>query len=92
VVLKGATRPNAIAVPQRAVMEGPQGKLVYVLGAEGKAEPRPVAVGEWTGKDWVVTSGLKAGDKVIVDGLMKVFPGAPVQVGDPNAPAPGPKK
>jgi membrane fusion protein (multidrug efflux system) len=89
VVLKGATRPNAIAVPQRAVMEGPQGKLVYVLGAEGKAEPRPVSVGEWTGKDWVVTSGLKAGDKVIVDGLMKVFPGAPVQVGDPNAPPPG---
>ena len=85
VVLKGAVRPAAIAVPQRAVMEGPQGKMVYVLGAEGKAEPRPVAVGEWTGKDWVVTSGLKAGDKVIVDGLMKVFPGAPVQVGDPGA-------
>jgi membrane fusion protein (multidrug efflux system) len=79
-------RPDAIAVPQRAVMEGPQGKMVYVLGAEGKAEPRPVAVGEWTGKDWVVTSGLKAGDKVIVEGLMKVFPGAPVQVGDPNPP------
>jgi membrane fusion protein (multidrug efflux system) len=89
VILKGATRPDAIVVPQRAVMEGPQGKMVYVLGAEGKAEPRPVAVGEWTGADWVVTSGLEAGDKVIVDGLMKVFPGAPVQVGDPNAPPPG---
>jgi membrane fusion protein (multidrug efflux system) len=60
-----------------------------VLGAEGKAEPRPIVVGEWTGTDWVVTSGIKAGDKVIVDGLMKVFPGAPVQVGDPNAPPPG---
>lgn len=89
VILKGAVRPGAIAVPQRAVMEGPQGKLVYVLGAEGKAEPRPVTVGEWSGKDWVVTSGLKAGDKVIVDGLMKVFPGAPVQVGDPGQPPPG---
>jgi membrane fusion protein, multidrug efflux system len=89
VILKGATRPNAIVVPQRAVMEGPQGKMVYVLGAGGKAEPRPVVVGEWTGADWVVTAGLKAGDKVIVDGLMKVFPGAPVQVGDPNAPPPG---
>lgn len=88
VILKGAVRPGAIAVPQRAVMEGPQGKMVYVLGAEGKAEPRPVTVGEWTGRDWVVTAGLKAGDKVIVDGLMKVFPGAPVQVGDPNAPPP----
>ncbi len=89
VILKGAARPNAITVPQRAVMEGPQGKIVYVLGAQGKAEPRPVGVGDWSGADWVITSGLNAGDKVIVDGLMKVFPGAPVQVGDPNAPAPG---
>jgi len=89
VILKGATRPGAIVVPQRAVMEGAQGKMVYVLGAEGKAEPRPVTVGEWTGSDWVITAGLKAGDKVIVDGLMKVFPGAPVQVGDPNAPPGG---
>ena len=89
VVLKGAVRPDALSVPQRAVMEGPQGKMVYLLGAENKAEPRPIQVGEWTGGDWIVTSGLKPGEKVIVDGLMKVFPGAPVQVGDPNAPPPG---
>jgi membrane fusion protein (multidrug efflux system) len=90
IVLKGAERPNAITVPQRAVMEGPQGKIVYVLGAENKAEPRPVVVGEWSGNDWIIASGLTAGEKVIVDGLMKVFPGGPVQVGDPNAPPPGP--
>lgn len=89
VVLKGAQRPNAVTVPQRSVMEGPQGKLVYVVGKDNKAEPRPVTVGEWTGKDWVILSGVNAGDKVIVDGLVKVFPGAPVQVGDPNAPPPG---
>ena len=90
VVLKGAQRPDAITVPQRAVMEGPTSKMVYVLGAESKAEPRPVQLGEWTGKNEVVVlSGLKAGDKVITDGLMKVFPGATVQVGDPNAPPPG---
>lgn len=88
-ILKGAVRPNAFTVPQRAVMEGPQGKIVYVLGAQGKAEPRPVGVGDWSGADWIITSGLKTGDRVIVDGLMKVFPGAPVQVGDPNAPPPG---
>jgi membrane fusion protein (multidrug efflux system) len=70
-------------------MEAPTGKIVYVLGAENKAEPRPVTVGEWVGQDWVITSGLKEGEKVIVEGLMKVFPGAPVQVGDPNAPPPG---
>jgi membrane fusion protein (multidrug efflux system) len=92
VILRGATRPAAIVVPQRAVMEGPQGKMVYVLGPDGKAQPRPVTVGEWTGKDWVIASGLAAGDKVIVEGLMKVFPGAAVQVGDANAPPGGPGK
>jgi membrane fusion protein (multidrug efflux system) len=91
VVLKGAQRPNAIAVPQRAVLDGPQGKMVYVLSKDGKAEPRPVGVGDWTGSDWILTSGVNAGDKVIVDGLAKIFfPGQPVQVGDPNAPPPGP--
>jgi membrane fusion protein (multidrug efflux system) len=91
-VLKGAQRPDAITVPQRAVMESPQGKMVYIYtpgknAGEHVAMPRPVTVGEWTGKDWIITSGLNAGDKVIVDGLAKIFfPGAPVQEGDPNAP------
>ena len=92
VVLKGAQRPEAITVPQRAVMEGPQGKLVYVIGPESKAVPKPIQVAEWVGDEWVVTSGLAAGEKIIVDGLMKVFPGAPVQVGDPNAPPASPPK
>ncbi len=90
VILKGAQRVNAITVPQRAVMDGPQGKLVYLLGPENKAVPKPVTVGEWVANnEWVITSGLAAGDKVIVDGLMKVYPGAQVQVGDPAAAAPG---
>jgi membrane fusion protein (multidrug efflux system) len=85
VTLKGAVRPNAIAVPQRAVLEGPQGKFVYVVGADSKAEPRPVQVGEWLGEDWIITGGLKAGDRVIVDGMARIFqPGAPVQVADPK--------
>jgi len=95
VIVKGAQRPNAITVPQRAVMESPQGKMVYIF-ADGQkqgehiAQPRPVTVGEWSGADWIITDGLKPGDKVIVDGLAKVFfPGAPVQMGDPNAPPPG---
>ena len=84
VMLKGAMRPNAVTVPQRAVLEGPQGKFVYVLSAESKAEPRPVQVGEWAGDDWIIQSGLKAGDKVIVDGVARIFaPGSPVQVADP---------
>ncbi|HEY2628098.1 MAG TPA: efflux RND transporter periplasmic adaptor subunit [Usitatibacter sp.] len=91
VILKGAKRPNAISVPQRAVQEGPQGKVVYVVNKESKAEPRPVVLGGWTGSEWIVLSGLAPGDKVITDGLMKVMmiPGAPVAEGDPNAPPPG---
>jgi membrane fusion protein (multidrug efflux system) len=94
-VLKGAQRPDAITVPQRAVMESPQGKMVYIYtpgknANEHVAMPRPVTVGEWSGKDWIITSGLNVGDKVIVDGLAKIFfPGAPVQEADPNAPPPG---
>ncbi len=67
-LLHGATRPNAVLVPQRAVLEGPQGKFVYVVNAQSMAEPRPVELGPWAGDDWIVTSGLNAGDRVIVDG------------------------
>jgi membrane fusion protein (multidrug efflux system) len=77
-------RPNAITVPQRAVLEGPQGKFVYVVGAESKAEPRPVQVGEWAGEDWIIPSGLKPGERVIVDGMARIFaPNSPVQVAEP---------
>ncbi|MGH9363103.1 MAG: efflux RND transporter periplasmic adaptor subunit, partial [Thermoanaerobaculia bacterium] len=89
--LLGIERPDAILVPQRAVQQGQQGKFVYVVGADGKAALRPVTVGDWLGKEWIVESGLAAGDRVIVDGALKVQPGGPVQVVDPNAPAPGPK-
>jgi membrane fusion protein (multidrug efflux system) len=93
VILKGAQRPDAITVPQRAVMEGPQGKMVYVIGPDNKAAPKPITVAEWVGDEWVVTSGLQPGEKIIVDGLMKVFPGAPVQAGPPpGGPAPSPEK
>ena len=92
VVLTGATRPNAIALPQRAVLDGPMGKFVYVVG-KGKddkpvAEPRPVVPGEWVLLDapdpgarngWVIREGLRAGDKVIVDGTARIFaPGQPI--------------
>jgi membrane fusion protein (multidrug efflux system) len=92
VVLKGATRPNAVTVPQRAVLEGPQGKFVYVVNDKGAAEPRPVEAGEWSGADWIVTGGVKAGDKVIIDGLMKLGPGAPVKIAEPQQQKPPAKK
>ena len=89
VILHGAERQNVIAVPQVAVLDGPQGKFVYVLGKDkdGKdvATPRPVVVGDWVdanvGNQWVIESGLKPGDQVLVNGIAKVMPGAPVKVG-----------
>lgn len=87
VVLSGARRPNAVRVPQRAVLEGPNGKFVYVV-ADGKAEPRPVQVGAWAGDNWIITSGLAAGDQVIVDGVLKIRPGAPVTPAAPAKDAP----
>lgn len=86
--LSGALRPAAFKVPQRAILEGPQGKFVYIVDGESKAAIRPIEVGEWTGEDWVVTKGLTAGETVIVDGVLKLGPGAPVTVGDPNAAPP----
>ncbi len=96
VIVEGATRPNTIVVPQRAVMDGPQGKFVFVTakgGQDGKTDvalPRPVTVGEWVDVDgqqqWVVESGLKPGDVVVIDGMAKLFPipgGAPIMLGPP---------
>src|SRR5688572_8077619 len=62
IALEGATRPGAIIAPQRAVLEGPQGKFVYVVNAESKVEARPVQVGDWAGEGWIIESGLKAGE------------------------------
>ena len=96
--LKGAVRNNALSVPQVAVMDGAQGKFVYVAekDKDGKdvAGVRPVTLGEWVELDgvnqWVVDSGLKPGDEVIVDGVAKLRPGAPIQLGAPGAPTGGP--
>jgi membrane fusion protein, multidrug efflux system len=94
VVLRGATRPNAVTVPQRAVLEGPQGKFVYIVNEKSQAEPRPVEAGEWAGQSWIITSGLKPGERVIVDGVMRLGPGAPVRIAEakPEAAKPAAKK
>jgi len=81
--LLGASRPNAVKVATRAVLEGPQGKFVYVA-AGGKAVPKPVTVGDQLADGWIISKGLAAGDEVIVDGMARIFfPGAPVQVAPP---------
>lgn len=80
--LLGVERPNAILVPQRAVQQSAEGKFVFVVGADGKAAAKPVVAGDWLGQDWIIESGLAAGDRVIVDGAVKVQPGGAVQVVD----------
>jgi membrane fusion protein (multidrug efflux system) len=85
VILRGATRPNAITVPQRAVLEGPKGKFVYVVDEKGTAQPRPVEAGEWSGDAWLILAGLKPGERVITDGVMKLGPGAPVKIAEKPA-------
>ena len=87
VIVHGAKRPNALTVPQRAVLEGPQGKFVYVVDEKSTAQPRPVQVAEWSGDSWVVTEGVKPGERVIVDGLLKLGPGAPVKIAEQKPPA-----
>lgn len=87
VILKGGVIPNAVTVPQRAVLESPQGgKFVYVVDEKSSAAQRPVEAGEWSGESWIITSGLKAGEKVITDGLMKLGPGAPVRIAEKKEP------
>ncbi len=78
--LQGMVRPDALAVPQRAVQQTSNGHIVFVASDKEVAEVRPVVVGEWSGNDWIINQGLKSGDQVIVDGFMKLAPGAPVKV------------
>jgi len=83
----GAKRPNAVAVPQEAVIQGQRGQFVWVVGPDNKAQQRVVEVGEWTGNSWVIRSGLKPGEKVVVTGALRLAPGVPVKASD--VPAPG---
>ncbi|MDX1667775.1 MAG: efflux RND transporter periplasmic adaptor subunit [Limnobacter sp.] len=77
--LTGAVQPDAITLPQRAVIQSPMGgKIVMTVTPDNKVAPRPVQVAQWEGDQWVITSGLQAGDLVMTDGYMKAQPGSAV--------------
>ncbi len=76
--VKGGVRPKAVLVPQRSVQQGAKGHFVWVVGGDGAVTPRPVVVGDWNGDDWFITEGLKAGERVVVDGGMTLQPGVKV--------------
>ena len=80
VYLIGATFKDAVAIPQAAVFRDDKGSFVYVLDKADKVEKRPVVTGVMNGSVWVIDSGLKPSDKVIVDGGMKVTAGDKVVV------------
>ncbi|MDH5480948.1 MAG: efflux RND transporter periplasmic adaptor subunit, partial [Nitrosomonas sp.] len=77
-VIAGETN-QVYKVPQVAVMTSDLGRYVYVVNGNNVVEARPIIVGDWVGKDWVVLDGLNAGDKVIIDNIIKLSPGKVVE-------------
>jgi len=79
VKVKGMEWKNSVFVPQKAVLTGDKGKFVYVVEKNSTVSARPVQTGEWVGKNVVIVGGLAIGDKIAVDGLVKLRPGASVK-------------
>ena len=92
--VSGAVRPNAIVVPQRAVLQGAKSHFVWVLDKDSKPHQRVIDVGDWHGDDWFVNEGLKTGERVVVDGAIRVSSDSTIKVvnappaGTPGTPAP----
>jgi membrane fusion protein (multidrug efflux system) len=80
VLINGLSIANAISIPQRAITQTAGGTAVFVVDAKNIAHVRPVVLGSTVGERWIIKSGLQAGDRVIVEGLLKVRPDMPVSV------------
>ena len=79
-IVQEGVSEQAILVPQRGVTRNSKGEaMVMVVGAEEKVEPRVIKVSRTVGDNWLVSEGLKAGDRVILEGLQKARPGTPVK-------------
>jgi len=83
---------NVFLVPQRAVVQNERGYMVWTVGSDNKVIPTPLKMGQWSGSNWVVLSGLKPGDRVVVDQIIKLRPGAlvnptvvPLEVSNPGS-------
>jgi membrane fusion protein (multidrug efflux system) len=82
--VKGMTRPNAILVPQQAILQGAKGFFVWIVDKDGKARTRNVEVGDWQNDNWFVFEGLSAGESVITDGIVHLSAGKPVKILTPD--------
>ena len=85
VYMKGYMLKDALAVPQRAVLSTQDGPMIYVLDDKNIANLRPVVQELTVNNEYVLRQGAKPGERIVVDGIMKVRPGKPVQVVDPKA-------
>lgn len=84
--VSGAVRPTAILVPQRSVLQGSKSHFVWVVDNDSKAHQRVVEVGTWHGEDWFINDGLKPGEKIVVDGAIRVVADVPLKI-SPAPPA-----
>jgi membrane fusion protein (multidrug efflux system) len=78
--LIGAVRTDAILIPQSAVQQSANGHFVWVIDKSNKSQLRPIKVGDWDGDDWFINEGLASGDKVVVDGAIRLAPDTPVSI------------
>jgi membrane fusion protein (multidrug efflux system) len=85
--LAAGQQNNIFLVPQTAVLQSDQGRFVYVLDAEQKAQVRPLQLGGWFESQWVVKGGLKAGDVVVLDNLLRIKPKTLVTSAETKTPA-----
>jgi membrane fusion protein (multidrug efflux system) len=85
--VSGAIRPNSILVPQRSVLQGSKSHFVWVVDNESKAHQRVVEVGDWQGEDWFISEGLKPGERIVVDGALRVSAGQQLKI--VQGPVPG---
>lgn len=69
---------NVFLVPQAAVIQNERGFIVWIVSADNKVVPTSLKMGAWLGKNWIVRSGLKPGDRVVIDQIIKIRPGAMV--------------
>ena len=93
----GVSRSSVMLIPQRAVLQGPKGAMVYVVSADNKVEIRDVKASVWRGNQWLVEEGLASGEQVVVDSLQRIIPDStvkpvPVDVEPSGSQAPEPKK
>ena len=75
----GVSRSSVMLIPQRAVLQGPKGPIVYVVRADNKVVIRDVKATAWKGNEWLVEEGLAPGEQVVVDSLQRIIPDSTVK-------------